>query len=782
MTFDPDEIEEVEIYRTPAAGPTGIATGGNDEQIILIDNGWVENHSVIYRINLTDEDAPKLLPISRKYHFGRLPLFNDYRVNMTMFNVGTLDLVIDSVRLVNGNSGFRLGNIPGDNIILPARYLNIPIYLEPDEYQIFTDTMIVYSNDPQEPEMAIEVLGLGIYNSRHLGFYPRSIDFGFVRADPWRDGNRTVRLALFNMGGDILRIDTVFTNIPDIFHVDPFDMTRLETAESLYVDITFTPHRGITYRDTLEIFSNEQIRLMRVPLLGVGNDSTFSAGTVMWRYELEDGNGAPGSIARIGDVNDDDIDDVVAVGPSGMIYCINGFGSNQVDLIWSLDFYREPYAPTDLVADMGIKNAGDLNSDGFDDVIIGSGDEDRSVYGINGLTGDMLWRWDSRTVDASGGVKKMLIVSDINGDGATDPIVLLHRDDLEGNNRLLRLDGATGRRIWVRNPGTAIDVAALQDFDNDGSIDYAAITTDDRIDIYSGSNGSLMEMMELDSQAPILKVDDIDGNGKNDIVCSNSQNQLICISTESGDIIWNVNEIDGMELTGPLSFLISVDDANGDGISEFVGCDNGRTIFCADPTDGSGLWAQLMNGVTSITTLPDHLNGDGISDILIGLSSARISCVDCVTGTPLWSFNREGFGGVRHMISFADIDLGQSDDLVALFDDHWVRCISSGGDLGIDDERMMHLPQSLRIDGLYPNPFNSDLTVDYSLGKYSQIKLTLYDLSGRLVKFIDLGNKSAGYHSYSMQFDSELHLNSGLYFLKVQSSTEQQIRRALYIK
>ena len=48
-------------------------------------------------------------------------------------------------------------------------------------------------------------------------------------------------------------------------------------------------------------------------------------------------------------------------------------------------------------------------------------------------------------------------------------------------------------------------------------------------------------------------------------------------------------------------------------------------------------------------------------------------------------------------------------------------------------EEMIGLHRALSLSRIYPNPFNSDTTIDYELRSASGVVLEVYDLSGRRV-------------------------------------------------
>jgi len=64
----------------------------------------------------------------------------------------------------------------------------------------------------------------------------------------------------------------------------------------------------------------------------------------------------------------------------------------------------------------------------------------------------------------------------------------------------------------------------------------------------------------------------------------------------------------------------------------------------------------------------------------------------------------------------------------------------------------------------YPNPFNPSTKISYSLKKSSDIELKLFDATGRFVKILHSGYKSAG--NYEMNFTSD-GLSSGVYFISL---------------
>ena len=56
------------------------------------------------------------------------------------------------------------------------------------------------------------------------------------------------------------------------------------------------------------------------------------------------------------------------------------------------------------------------------------------------------------------------------------------------------------------------------------------------------------------------------------------------------------------------------------------------------------------------------------------------------------------------------------------------------------------LPTEFAITSAYPNPFNSVMLIGYSLPEAAEVRLSVYDVTGRLVSELVRGKVSAGNH------------------------------------
>lgn len=79
----------------------------------------------------------------------------------------------------------------------------------------------------------------------------------------------------------------------------------------------------------------------------------------------------------------------------------------------------------------------------------------------------------------------------------------------------------------------------------------------------------------------------------------------------------------------------------------------------------------------------------------------------------------------------------------------------------------------------YPNPFNSSTTLKYHLPKTGDVRLSVFDLSGRLVEELFTGRQSIGDYHYLW---SGGNLPSGVYFLSLQAGDQRVIQKCLLMK
>ena len=79
----------------------------------------------------------------------------------------------------------------------------------------------------------------------------------------------------------------------------------------------------------------------------------------------------------------------------------------------------------------------------------------------------------------------------------------------------------------------------------------------------------------------------------------------------------------------------------------------------------------------------------------------------------------------------------------------------------------------------YPNPFNPETVINYSIGMSSMVKLKVYDILGREVATLVNELKVPG--NYTVNFNG-INLSSGVYFYRLEAGTFSGIKRMILLK
>ncbi len=114
-------------------------------------------------------------------------------------------------------------------------------------------------------------------------------------------------------------------------------------------------------------------------------------------------------------------------------------------------------------------------------------------------------------------------------------------------------------------------------------------------------------------------------------------------------------------------------------------------------------------------------------------------------------------------------------DIDIWFDD--VHIIELDEEVSVKKEGKM--PAKFELSQNYPNPFNPTTVIRFAITEQTNVKLSIYNIIGEEVA--ELINERLSVGSYSTQFNGS-NLSSGVYFYKLQSNNQMQIKKMLLIK
>jgi hypothetical protein len=168
------------------------------------------------------------------------------------------------------------------------------------------------------------------------------------------------------------------------------------------------------------------------------------------------------------------------------------------------------------------------------------------------------------------------------------------------------------------------------------------------------------------------------------------------------------------------------------------------------------------------------INGDGREDVALFYPVKQASEIaersDAVDG-PLGLHYRTN-GGEHYVVP----------DIFSLGAPIALRGYSGG--IGAEDSPSVELPGQTELSGAYPNPFRPRVTIEFTLGRQQETRLTIYDARGVRVRSLVGGSLPAGRHevSWNGRVESENRVASGVYFAQIIAGDYVSMRKIVLLK
>jgi hypothetical protein len=94
------------------------------------------------------------------------------------------------------------------------------------------------------------------------------------------------------------------------------------------------------------------------------------------------------------------------------------------------------------------------------------------------------------------------------------------------------------------------------------------------------------------------------------------------------------------------------------------------------------------------------------------------------------------------------------------------------------------IPTSYSLEQNYPNPFNPETTIRYGIPEGNNVRLTVYNIEGKVIKQLDHGYKEAGYHQANWDGTNKNgeSVSSGVYIYRMEAGNFSNVKKMIFLK
>ncbi|MDD2322137.1 MAG: choice-of-anchor D domain-containing protein [Bacteroidales bacterium] len=756
----------VDGYDCEDIKPSGIVYDG---QYLWYVDGQLSSESTLYKIDLGGSGTPLIQVHPTLYDYGNVTIGESATFTVNVTNMGTDDLIISGLDIpawapLSTSASFPVTLPPNESTTIAIVYS--PLYF--GELHTFIHLL---SNDPIQPETAIEIFGFGLEDGPYVHFSSPSHNYGPVRLNAYTRWYLTIE----NRGDELLMIDAVESNDTHFIVDGSLSFPIIIPSRNVYqVGIWFHPLFSDDYNAEISVSCNDPLHPTRIAEVeGSGLFTVYPMGDQIWEYTIENGyDNSPKAIETIADVTGDGIPDVIVCSEDDYIRCFNGNSGPLADVMW-----EKPVQGGNVYHQSAIQVVDDINGDGCQEVVIGTAWGNQKVIAKSGKTGVTEWEFDTQTFGDGGWVYMIDVSQDYNNDGAPDVLAASgNNQDNTGAKRVFCLDIFTGDLIWQSYLGGAVfSVIGVDDITGDDIPDAIAGATnpgETQGFVYgiNGANGAQLWNYETNGSSvwALLQLDDINGDGVREVVAGDFSGSYYLIDPVNGAVL-HPGSVSGTIL---LRFE-ALDDVDADGYTDFIIAHSGTNAMAVSGFTGEMIWTlSLTDKCWNVAPVPD-ISGDQISDVIVGtlFQNNQIYFLDGVDGTEMMSVPLTS--PVDALWITADVVGDNSWEVIAGGRNGELVCLSGGQTAGIG----FNSPALPALElALTPNPVHQQTWIEFSLHAADRVYVSATGADGRIYPLVSGLTLTPG--KQRIHWDgcdaSGVSLPEGIYLITVHTADNQQ--------
>ena len=380
---------------------------------------------------------------------------------------------------------------------------------------------------------------------------------------------------------------------------------------------------------------------------------------------------------------------------------------------------------------------------------------------------------------------------DIDNNGIMDYVVSFSYSGVSGNENDLilimngQLSGTLDSHISPQHAN-----CEFVDMDCDDDYDIICISQNNsNVIVYENIGNSFSDPIVLfDSTAEYYKIADLNNDSLPDIIFANNSDELyICYNNG------NMNFASQSYLfNGEVISWLDIADINSDGLADIMYINNNGEV--KHRLGSINPYANLATAVLISTVQPfynnyriNDIDNDGDMDLVY--YETRLSRFDYINvleniDMQFWQNHTIHSSEYDIVTGMGDINADGFDDF--LFIDRDTNNIYSiiNRSAGTPNSGNKANNYETQLIGNYPNPFNPDTEISFSLSMNDEIELAIYNIKGQKVNTLIKGNLSEGNHSIVWDGKDSAYnsVSSGVYFYKLTTSKTSETKKMLLLK
>jgi len=369
-----------------------------------------------------------------------------------------------------------------------------------------------------------------------------------------------------------------------------------------------------------------------------------------------------------------------------------------------------------------------------------------------------------------------------------------------GNLIVLNADGSYYPNFPMSVGGAVLGPPAVADLTGDGQLEIIVATLNGNLHAINSTTGQNIAgfpvTMVGGSQNPIT-IANLDSDPNPEIIVTTSTAGYILAFNHDGSVHFQKN-IGTQIKTGAV-----VADVNNNGGKEIIVISAPGLVYVMNP-DGTDLPNTPINVNQAVECTPTVVRFDGSNQagIIFGDTNGKLHSVR-VDGTESPNFPITIGGNIKVSAAVSDLDHDNDLDIVIPNDNgfyvidikrsvqsyEWHCFMATYNRSGniyqatpVADTGSPALQTSLK--GNYPNPFNPETTISFSLASAEEVNIEIFNLKGQLVRSLLFTDLPAGEHKvvWNGRDDRGSSVSSGVYYFRMKSGKFSSTRKMVLMK